>query len=154
MAKDVLTKKEKLPWLYLFIPGLMMSFAALMSMITLFISQQASYLKLTEQRLNKLCEKEYFIWETKYADQSLKRDRGILFSPLMSIIYIFIVIPLVLTTILSVRNGYYYILNSYPEWIPWFIIYVACSLSSLVIFPITNKIVRRKCQEFNETLNA
>lgn len=59
--------KEHLAWLYLFIPGLMMGFAALVLLITLFIGQQPSYLKLIEQRLNKLCEKEYFIWETKYA---------------------------------------------------------------------------------------
>lgn len=38
--------RDTAPWLYLFVPALIMSFAALMSMITLYISQQASYLKL------------------------------------------------------------------------------------------------------------
>lgn len=144
--------KENLAWLYLFIPGLMMGFAALMSLITLFIGHQASYLKLIEQRLNNLCGREYFIWETEYADQSLRRDRGILFSPIISIIYIFIVIPLVLATIIRVNNGYTYINNSHPDWHTWFTVYASVSFLSIFLFPITNKIIRNKCKKFNEEL--
>ena len=144
--------KEGLAWLYLFIPGLIMGFAALLSMITLFISQQASYVKLIEQRLNNICGKDYFIWETKYADQSLKRDQGLLFAPTISVIYILTITPLVLATIISVHSGYDYINTSHPGWHSWYTVYVAFSFLSIFIFPITNKLVRNKCKKFNEQI--
>lgn len=127
-------------------------FAALMSIITLFISQQASYLRLIEKRLNNLCGKEYFIWETKYADQSLRRDRVFLFSPMISTIYILLALSLVLATAVSGCKAYYYVKADYPEWTVWFIVYAVASFLSVAIFPITNKVIRNKCKKFNETI--
>ena len=146
--------KDNLTWLYLFVPALIMSFAALMSMITLYISQQALYLKLIEQRLNMLCGKEYFIWETKYADQSLQRDKGILFSPLISLIYIFLVIPLAMAFALSVWKGYHYLKINHAGWEMWFSVFSVFSVVSFALFPITNKFVRNKCSKFNDEITT
>jgi len=142
--------KENHPGLYLIVPALFLGYSAFMSLITLFISQQASYVKLLEKRLNKLCEKEYFIWETSYADQSLKRDKGILFSPLITTIYFFLSVPLLTAFGISVWEGYEYLVC--PMWQKWFLVYSGISLSSYVLFPVTNKIIRHKCKRFNDTI--
>jgi hypothetical protein len=101
--------RETDPKLYLIVPALFLGYSGFMSLITLFISQQASYIKLLEKRLNDLCDKEYFIWETLYADLSLKRDRGVLFSPLIIILYVFLSIPLLAAFGISVQQGYNYL---------------------------------------------
>jgi hypothetical protein len=146
--------KDDVTWLYLFIPPLIMGFAGLMSLVTLFISQQASYLKLIEKRLNNLCGKEYFIWETKYADQSLGRDRGLMFAPLISLIYVFLIIPIIPAFGFSVWKGFDYLKQNHQGWEIGFIIFSAVALISLVLFPITNKYVRSRCAKFNDELTA
>lgn len=147
--------KDTAPWLYLFVPPLTMGFAGLMSLITLFISQQASYLKLIEKRLNDLCGKEYFIWETKYADQSLGRDRGFMFTPLIGLIYGFMVVPLILAVAFSIWKGFAYLKLNYPGWEIGLVIFSAVALVlGVALFPITNKYVRGSCAKFNEELTA
>lgn len=145
--------KDTAPWLYLFVPPLTMGFAGLMSLITLFISQQASYLKLIEKRLNGLCGREYFLWETKYADQSLGRDRGFLFTPLIGLIYGFMIVPLVLAVAFSIWKGFDYLKLKYPGWeIGFIILSTVALLLGIVLFPITNKYVRGNCAKFNAEL--
>ena len=147
--------KDTAPWLYLFVPPLTMGFAGLMSLITLFISQQASYLKLIEKRLNDLCGKEYFIWETKYADQSLRRDKGFMFTPVISLIYGFMTIPLILAVVFSIWKGFDYLKLRHPGWEIGFVIFsVVALVIGVVLFPITNKFVRGNCGKFNEELTA
>ncbi len=142
--------KENQPGLHLIVPALFLGYSAFMSLITLFISQQASYVKLLENRLNDLCGQPYFIWETLYADQSLRRDKGILFSPLITLIYVFLSVPLLTAFGISAWEGYRYL--NCTEWQKWFLVYSAISLFSYILFPITNKIVRKNCQRFNESL--
>lgn len=147
--------KDTAPWLYLFVPPLTIGFAGLMSLITLFISQQPSYLKLIEKRLNDLCGKEYFIWENKYADQSLGRDRGFMFTPLIGLIYGFMVVPLILAVAFSIWKGFDYLKLNYPGWEVGFAIFSAVALMlGIALFPITNKNVRGSCAKFNEDLTV
>ena len=145
--------KDTAPWLYLFVPPLTMGFAGLMSLITLFISQQASYLKLIEKRLNDLCGKEYFIWETKYADQSLRRGQGFMFTPLISLIYGFMTIPLILAVVFSIWKGFDYLKVNYSGWEIGFAIFSGVALLiGIALFPITNKYVRGSCAALNQEL--
>lgn len=145
--------KDTAPWLYLFVPPLTIGFAGLMSLITLFISQQASYLKLIEKRLNDLCGKEYFIWETKYADQSLRRDRGFVFTPVISLIYGFMTIPLILAVVFSIWKGFDYLKLKHPGWELGFVIFSGVALLlGMALFPITNKYIRGSCTKLNKEL--
>lgn len=147
--------KDTAPWLYLFVPPLTMGFAGLMSLITLFISQQASYLKLIEKRLNDLCGKEYFIWETKYADQSLGRDRKGAFTPLIQLIFRFMIFPLIPAVVFSTFKGFMYLkpMNLGLEY--GFAVFSTVELAvGVVLFPLTNKFVRGTCGKFNEELTA
>ena len=72
---------------------------------------------------------------------------------MISLIYGFMTIPLILAVVFSIWKGFDYLKGAHPGWEAGFVIFSGVALLlGLALFPITNKYVRGSCAELNKEL--